>query len=133
MVIRKLVLAGDYSDTDWTDPAIAPPDNARRFRILSRDMTFAVRGRSSSAPDAPAVSLGGMTIDAYVLIEIDDKVGGPTRGKSVAEVEGGPLDATIFLRSSGLPTGRVGRVHVDLVGVTAPVVEVVLLDGGRPL
>lgn len=132
MVIRKLVLApGVFVDTDWMDPAVVPPDTARRFVATGGDLQFALRGRASSADNAAAVDLGAMTVDAYVLRELPDV--GVTRGKSVAEVEGGPLAGEIALVSSDVPRGSFCRLHLDLAAVTAPVIEVVLLAGARML
>ena len=134
MLLRKIVTAGPaFTDTDWLDPALSPPipDNARRFRILDTEMRFALRGRADSTPGAADVDLGAMTVDAYVLIELRD--GGLTRGKTIIEVELSPLDSQIYMRSTGLPRGLVGRLHLDLAVVSAPVIDVLLLDGGRPL
>jgi len=132
MIVRALSIApGPFADTDWTDPAVIPPDNAKRFRILSDDMRFAVRGRASLDPAAAFVPLGVMTVDAYVLIELHG--GGVSRGKTIVEVEGAALSSQIFLRSSGLPRGLAGRLHLVLADVSAPALDVVILDGGRPL
>lgn len=130
--VRQLVLApGPYADTDWLDPAVTPPDNARRFRIIADQLQFALRGRASTAPDAAIVSLGVMTVDAYVAIELPG--GGVSRGKSVAEVEGSALAGQILLESSIASLGCIGRLHLTLTDVSAPVVEALLVSGGRPL
>lgn len=131
MLLRQLVIpAGPYADTDWLDPAIIPPDNARRFHATDTELMFALRGRASPAPDAAFVSLGVMTVDAYVLIELPG--GGTARGKSVVEVEGSALPGQVMLAAT-LASGTVGRLHLTLTAVSAAVIEVVLLSGGRVL
>jgi len=131
MLLRQLSLsAGPFADTDWLDPAITPPDNARRFKATDTELKFALRGRATPAPDAALVSLGVMTVDAYVLIELPG--GGTARGKSVAEVEGAALPGQVMLVST-LAAGTIGRVHLTLTAVSAPVVELLLLSGGRIL
>jgi len=128
--VRQLVLSpGAYADTDWLDPAITPPSNARRFKVLG-DLKFALRGRATTAPDAALASLGVMTVDAYVLVELPG--GGSARGKTVVEVELVPLASQIILVSSVIP-GRISRLHLTLATVSAPVIEVLLLEGGRLL
>lgn len=131
MVIRKLVLApGAYADTDWTDPAIVIPDAARRFKVTG-PLRFSIRGRADTTPGAEIVSIGSMTVDAYVLTF--DADGGRSRGRTLAEVEAGALPAQIMISSNGQPRGVTGVLHLDLVNVSAPVLEVLLLAGGRPL
>lgn len=131
MLIRRLALSGDYADTDWTDPAVTPPENAGRFKALSGVAKFALRGRASSAPDAAIVSLGAMTVDAYALTDLPG--GGSARGKSVVEVEGTTIKGTIILVAADLTVGSTVRIHLSLVTVSAPVVELLLLGGGRVL
>ena len=131
MLIRKIVTSGPaYTDTDWLDPAVTLPDNARRIKVLSRPVVFALRGRASSAEDAAIVSLGAMTVNAYMLIEHDD--GGTSRGYTIAEAEGAPVPGQLLFESN-VVSGLIGRLHLSLAVVTAPVIDVLLLSGGRPL
>ncbi len=131
MLIRQLeIAAGPYADADWLDPTVVPPDNARRFKSTDSELRFALRGRAGPSPDADVVSLGVMTVDAYVLVEIPG--GGTVRGKSVLEVEGSALPGQVLLASSLFP-GFVGRLHLTLTDVSAAVVEVLLVSGGRVL
>jgi len=132
MIVRQLVISpGPFADTDWLDPAIMPPDSARRFRITGDRLQFALRGRASTAPDAAIVSLGTMTVDAYVAVELDG--GGRSRDKTVVEIEGSTLPGQVLLQSDLHSRGRIGRLHLTLTDVSAPVVEALLLAGGRPL
>jgi len=132
MNIRRIEIPpGAFADTDWMDPAVEPPTSSRPFRILSDQMRFAFRGRASAAPDADVVSLGAMTVDSYVAIDQDG--GGRARGKTLVESEGAELAAQIVIASSGLPVGSTARLHLTLTAVSAPLVEVRLLSGGRLL
>jgi hypothetical protein len=131
MRARLLVLGGDYADVDWLDPASPPPDNARQIRVTRSSMKLALRGRAGTADSDPVVSLGAMTVDAYAATELDG--GGYTRGKSIAEVEGTVLDGSISLIASDLTPGSTARIHLTLAGVVAPVIELLVLEGGRVL
>jgi hypothetical protein len=131
MLYRKIVTAGPaFADADWLDPAITPPDNARQIKIISRPIVFALRGRASSAPDAAIVSLGAMTVDAYMLVEHAD--GGTSRGYSLAETESAAVPGELVFESN-IVVGSLGRLHLTLAAVTAPVIDVLLLAGGRTL
>ena len=131
MLYRKIVATGPtFDDADWLDPANDPPDNAPRIKILSRPVVFALRGRASSDPAAAIVALGAMTVDAYMLIEHDD--GGASRGRSIVEAESATLPGQVMFESN-MATGGVGRLHLTLAAITAPVIDVLLLDGGRTL
>ena len=130
-LIRKIVSPGPtYADTDWLDPAVTIPDNARQIKILSRPVVFALRGRASSAEDAAIVSLGSMTVDAYMLVEHPG--GGTSRGYSIVEAEGAAVPGQLLFESNVVP-GRIGRLHLSLATMSAPVIDVLLLSGGRPL
>lgn len=130
-LLRKLVLSGDYADTDWMDPGITPPAGAPRVKITGEVMRFALRGRASSLDDAAMVSLGAMTVDAYVLVELPG--GGARRGLSIIEAEGDVLSNELLIESRVADLGRIARLHLTLTAVTAPVIDVLLLSGGRPL
>lgn len=131
-IVRQIVISpGPYADTNWLDPAVTPPDNARRFRLVGEQLQFALRGRASEAPDAAIVSLGTMTVDAFVALETPG--GGVSRDKSVLETEGSSLPGQVLLQSRVYSRGAVGRLHLTLTDVSAPVVEALLLTGGRQL
>ena len=98
--------------------------------VTDTELRFAMRGRVSSAPDADLVTLGAMTVDAYVMLELPG--GGTIRGKSVQEVEDGVLPAQMMMAAT-VTRGSIGRLHLTLTDVSAPVVEVLLVSGGRPL
>jgi hypothetical protein len=132
MVIRSIVVApGPYADTDWLDPAVTIPDNARLLRATGGEIQFAMRGRASSAPNAAIVSLGVMTVDAYVLRELEG--GGTSRGKTIVEREAFPLPGQVTMVANDVVRGTICRLHLTLANVSAPVVEVLLLAGAVPL
>lgn len=128
---RLLELSADYTDIDWMNPASPPPDGVPRLRAIRETMKFALRGRDGVDDDAAVVDLGAMTVDAYAAVELPG--GGYTRGKSLKEVEGTALEGAIILVTDDLATGSTVRIHLELVGVSAPVIELLLLDGGRVL
>jgi|SRR5690606_17295309 len=130
MLIRRLVLSGDFADDDWTDPANAPPDTARPIKCTSCPMVFALQGRESEDADAAVVDVGALEVDAYVATKLGD---GYVRGKTLVEADSA-LSARIKLVATEAQPGDIVRLNLTLTGVdTLPVLDVHLLSGGRPL
>ena len=143
-LMRLMALAGDYSDTDWTDPANTPPANARAFKSTRRSVLFELVGRASTNPDAAEVDLGALLVDAWLGYE-SRALRDPTnpvlgkvirRGQSIVEASptSSALLGRIRLVATDVTPGTVCRLHLELTAVGAlTAVEVVLVEGGRLL
>ena len=132
-------LSGDYADLNWTDPAVAIPGNAGRFKATAETIIFEIIGKASTDEDAVQADVGAMVVDAWVGWESRSAVtsgGRPaiTRGQSVTEATGGTLGTRIRVESTGATRGDVGRINLTLTGVGGlTAVDVVTISGARPL
>ena len=131
MLLRRISLAGDYTDTDWTDPANSPP-TIGVAKATATKMTFALVGKASASDDAAVVDVGALLVDSYLATELGS--GAIVRGKSIVEVEGVPISGRILLVATDVVIGLQVRLHLTLTNVAAlPALDVELLDGGRVL
>lgn len=132
MIVRRLALSGDYADTDWTDPAIAMPDNARRIKVTGDQLIFALRGKSEASDAGTDVDVGTLTVDAYLVSELGGT--GRARGETLVEVKGDVVLGKIKLVGNDLARGEIVRLHLALTNVGAlAALDVQLLTGGRVL
>jgi hypothetical protein len=130
--IRRINLGGGFTgDSDWTIPSNAPPAAAKRLRATSNTMKFALVGRASTADGAAQASLGSMTVDAWLGLEVG---GGMARHASVSEAAGEVGKAQVVLVEMDCIPGQVYRLNISaLASVTAAAVWVYVLSGGNPL
>jgi hypothetical protein len=132
ILIRKLSLSGWTFDTDWTDPANTPPDNARRLRFTSPTVQFALVGKDGTGGAALDVDVGTLTVDAWLGVEVGTQV---RREASLVEATGSELSSRIRIISTDVIPGTIGRLNIkNLTNVGAlPALWIYLLHGARPL
>lgn len=113
MLYRTIILGGGaYSDTDWLDPAIVPPDGAPLLHVSGASIVWQlVPVNAAREPVAGA----GMTVDARLVSFRDGaRVGSP----SVVELGGSEVSVSLPLTDT---EQRVGDpVRLQLVHVTNP-------------
>jgi hypothetical protein len=129
-VVRRLALSGPYSDTDWTDPAVTIPASVRPIRATGETMTFAIVGLDSDDVKAKPVDITGLLVDAYLAREVGDSI---ERGKTLAEVEGSPIDGRIVFLADDVRPRQTCYLHITLTGTIPAAIGVVLIGGGRRL
>lgn len=130
--IRRINLGGGFTgDSDWTVPANTPPAAAKRLRATNTTMKFALVGKASTADDAANESLGTMTVDAWLGLEVGD---GMARHASVSEAAGVVGKSQVVLVEADCIPGQVYRLNIAaLASVSAGALWVYILDGGVPL
>ena len=140
MYIRRLNLSTFTGDTDWTDPANAPPDSARRFKIVAADVMFEIVCLDGTAPTAEQVAPGSLEVDGWVGYEGPSLpvAGGdpaPTirRGQSIVEAGAAALSTAIRFVASDADVGGVGRLNLTFTGAGPAAVEVRVVSGARLL
>jgi hypothetical protein len=132
ILIRRISLAGWAFDTDWTNPANAPPDNARRLKFTSSTVLFAVVGKDGTGDAALDVDVGTLTIDAWLGLEVGGQV---RRGGSIVETRASELNARILLKANDAVPGMFGYLNISSltnVGALASL-WVYILSGARPV
>lgn len=135
------MLAGDFADDDWTNPANPVPDNARAFRVTSTKIQFEIIGRDGTGDGALEVDVAGLTVDAWVGYEGElrnpgDPSAGKTirRGLSIVEANKAPLQGRVRLMATEAELGGTGRLNLALTNVGAlAAVHVKIVSGARPL
>jgi len=140
VILRRLKLSGDYSDADWTNPANAPPDNARPFKATRDKIVFELIARTGTGDDADEVDIGALQVDAWVgfegeLREPGNPAAGRTirRGLTVVEATNSTIPGRVRLLASDAEVGGVGRLNLALTGVAIPALHVKIISGARPL
>lgn len=130
--IRRINLGGGFvGDADWTNPANTPPAAAKRLRASSDTMKFALIGKASTADDAAIATLGSMTVDAWLGLEVG---GGMARHASVSEAAGAVGKSQVVLVEADCIPGQVYRLNISaLASVSAGALWVYVLSGGVPL
>ncbi len=142
-LVRRLALAGNFADDDWTNPANPVPDNARPFRVTSTSIQFELIGRDGTGDGALEVDVAGLTVDAWVgyegeLSDPSDPSAGKTirRGLSIVEADANslPLSGRVRLIATDAESGGIGRLNLNLTNVGAlAAVHVKIVSGARPL
>jgi hypothetical protein len=121
MLVRRLAPTGDYTDTDWTNPATPPPDNARAIKLVDSTLEVALQGKASDADDAAVVDVGGLLVDAYLVTKVGE---GFVRGPSIGDLinDGDPVSGKMLLRFPDVARGTTVYLHLALTGVQAAAV-----------
>jgi hypothetical protein len=132
-----------WTDADILDPATDIPGYMRPFRATSTQVLFDVYGKASTAVGATEVTVGAMTIDAFVAWE-SGSVRAPgtsppgterpslRRGETILEAAGAVAPGVTRIIAEA-EKGATGYLRLDLAAIAAPALEVVLVRGGRPL
>jgi hypothetical protein len=131
ILIRKCSLAGWTFDTDWTDPANAPPDNARRLKFTRSTVQFALLGKDGTGDAALDVDVGTLTVNAWLGIQVGTQV---RRGATIVEAIGSELKSRIHVVSRDVIPGTFGWLNIaNLTNVGGlPALWIYLLGGARP-
>jgi hypothetical protein len=132
ILIRRISLAGWTFDTDWTDPANAPPSNAPRLKFTSSTVLFAVVGKDGTGDAALDVDVGTLTLDAWLGLEVGGQV---RRGSSIVETRASELNARILLKANDAVPGMFGYLNISSltnVGALASL-WVYIISGARPV
>jgi hypothetical protein len=140
-LVRRLALAGDFADADWTNPANPVPDNARPFRVVAQQIQFEIVGRDGTGDGAIEVDVAGLTVDAWVgyegeLRDPSNPSAGKTirRGLSIVEATASTISGRVRLLATDCELGGVGRLNLALTNVGAlAAVHVRIVSGARPL
>lgn len=132
ILIRRQNLAGWTFDTDWTDPANPPPDNARRLKFTSSTVRIALVGKSDTTDAATNVDVGALTINGWLGIEIGSSI---VRGQSIVETNAGELSAQVLIAFDDVVPGSTGWLNIanltNVGGLAA--LWVYIVSGARPV
>jgi hypothetical protein len=131
ILIRRISLAGWTFDTDWTNPANSPPDNARRLKFTSTTVQLALVGKSGIEDAATQVDVGTLTVNAWLGMEV---AGAIIRGQTIVETVSSELGTRIKIISTDVTPGAYGRFNiVNLTNIGGlPALWVYLISGARP-
>lgn len=130
-----------WTDADLIDPTTDIPGYMKAIRATSTEVVFDVYGKATTS-DTTTVSVGAMTIDAYMAWESSDAVAPgssppsterPDMRRGQALAEAGPVAPGVTRIIAEAELGAVGWIRLDLAAISAPVLEVVVVRGGRPL